>query len=503
MTGSFTLRGFGWRPLGRREPVVAGLDLRVEPGERVLLAGPSGAGKSTVLRAAAGVLASTGDGDVLGEVWAEGRVGLLLQNPGDAVVAERVGRDVAFGLENAHVPREEIWPRVREALDAVRLPYGTGHATSALSGGELQRLALAGVVASRADLLLLDEPTSMLDDVNADAVRRCVADVVAATGATLVVVEHRLEPWLAHVDRVVVLGRDGAVVADTDPAKFVRALSGELTAAGVWMPGVKAPEPVEPPEALVQPDGPAPQLDAVALSVDLRRSDIRGATVSPALRDVEASLVPHEVTLLGGPSGAGKSTLLAAFGGLRRPTAGEVAITGDHGDRRFRGSGRRRRRGAANRVSMWSLRSRELAPLLGWVPQNPEHGFLTTRVRDEVAATAHRVGATVDVDAVLAHLGLDHLADANPYRLSGGEQRRLALGAALAHRPPVLLLDEPTVGQDRGTWAAVAGWMRAAARAGATVAAASHDDDLAALADRVVRLDGGRVAVAAPAEEPR
>jgi len=183
-----------------------------------------------------------------------------------------------------------------------------------------------------------------------------------------------------------------------------------------------------------------------------------------------------------GPSGAGKSTLLEVVGGLRRPGAGEV-----------RGLGRPPHR----------IGSRDLAALMGWVPQNPEHGFLTTRVRDEIAATSRRIGVPVDVDAVLAHLRLDHLADVNPYRLSGGEQRRLTLGAALAHRPPVLLLDEPTVGQDRGTWAAVTGWMRAAAGAGAVVGAASHDADLVARADRVVPLDGGRNVVATPAEDAR
>ncbi|MFD1824767.1 ATP-binding cassette domain-containing protein [Mumia zhuanghuii] len=471
MTGSVSLRGFGWRPLGRRSSVVADLDLRIEPGERVLLAGPSGAGKSTVLRAAAGVLATAADGDLLGEVETVGRVGLLLQNPGDAGVADRLGRDVAFGLENARVPRDAIWPRVRAALEAVRLPYGIQHPTSALSGGELQRAALAGVLASRADVLLLDEPTSMLDDANAEAVRHCVAEVVAETGATLVVVEHRLAAWLGHVDRVVVLGRDGAVVADTDPATFAETMRDDLASAGVWMPGAPAPVAAPPPAALVTPRDPAPTLEAVALSVDLRRSDVRGTTRTPALREVDAVLVPGAVTVLGGPSGAGKSTLLAMLGGLQRPTSGEV-----------RGLG----------VPPHRMRSRALAAVVGWVPQNPEHGFLTTRVRDEVAATSRQVGAVVDVDAVLAHLGLESLAEVNPYRLSGGEQRRLALAAALAHRPPVLLLDEPTVGQDRGTWAAVAGWMLAAAREGAAVAAASHDGVLAARADHLVRLAGGR-----------
>ncbi|WP_228552720.1 MULTISPECIES: ATP-binding cassette domain-containing protein [Mumia] len=449
------------------------LDLTVEPGERVLLAGPSGAGKSTVLRALAGVLGSAGSGDAYGEVHVAGRIGLLMQNPADAVVAERIGRDVAFGLENAGVAREEIWRRVRLALEAVRLPYAVDHPTAALSGGEQQRLALAGVLASDADLLLLDEPTSMLDAPNADGVRRCVLEAVARTGATLVVVEHRIGPWLSHVDRVVVLDADGVVVRDTDPVTFA-ADPVALAEQGVWMPGVAAPVPLEPPAGLVAPSGGGVPVVAEALHVDLRRSSMRGTTVTPALRGVDVELVPGALTVLTGPSGAGKSTLVAALAGLVAPTSGIVSGLG---------GGRAPHR----------MRSRDLARRVGWVPQNPEHGFVTTHARDEVAATGARTGVTVDAAAVLAHLGLGDHAAANPYRLSGGEQRRLATAAALAHRPPVLLLDEPTVGQDRLTWAAVVGWVRAAADAGAAVGIATHDPDLVALADRVVALQAGEV----------
>ncbi|MGH3358207.1 MAG: ABC transporter ATP-binding protein, partial [Nocardioidaceae bacterium] len=181
-----SLRGFGWRPVSRRRPVIEGLDLDVEPGQRLLLAGPSGAGKSTVLAALAGSLGSTVAGDVSGRVEVGGRVGLLLQNPHDSVVAERIGRDVAFGMENAGTPAALMWPRIHRELEAVRLAYPVTHPTSALSGGETQRLALAGVLALRPGLLLLDEPTSMLDATTARSVRAAILDAVERTGATLV-----------------------------------------------------------------------------------------------------------------------------------------------------------------------------------------------------------------------------------------------------------------------------------------------------------------------------
>ena len=185
--------------------MLPGLDLDIPSGQRVLLAGPSGAGKSTLLRAMAGVLLTADSGELSGEVLVDdrpagsraGQAGLLLQDPTDAMVAATVGRDVAFGPENVASTRPEIWRRVAESLAAVGFRYDQGHPTGHLSGGEGQRLALAGGVALRPGLLLLDEPTAMLDPSAAEDVRRAVLDAVVATGATLVVVEHHLDDWLA------------------------------------------------------------------------------------------------------------------------------------------------------------------------------------------------------------------------------------------------------------------------------------------------------------------
>lgn len=446
----------------------------------MLLAGPSGAGKSTLLLALAGALGESVPGDVSGRVHLDAGggadepavLGLVTQQPGDAVVAARVGRDVAFGPENLGLGRDETWRRVDEALAAVGLPYGRDHPTDALSGGETQRLALAGALALRPGLLLLDEPTSMLDASAADEVRRAVTDAVTSTGATLVVVEHRIGPWLDLVDRVVVLGPDGVVLADTDPTTFVAQHRRALGEAGVWMPGLPAPSPLLPDVALVAPAEPSVPLDVDRVTLELARRSWRGTTRTMALDDVVLHLGTGAAHAIVGPSGAGKSTLLAACAGLQTPTSGAVVRSDE---------------------PLHRMRTLTLAAVSGWVPQTPEHGLLTTTVRDEVALTGARLGRRVDVDAVLDHLGLAALADRNPYRLSGGEQRRLVLAAALAHRPGAVLLDEPTVGQDRLTWAAVAGWWRAAADAGAVSVAASHDPDLVAVADHVHRLESGRL----------
>ena len=209
-------RGFGVRHPSRRAWALTDVDLAVEPGERVLVTGASGSGKSTLLAAVAGILEAEGT-EFAGQLTvddadprtARDRLGLLMQDPDSQLVMTRAGDDVAFGLENAGLPREEIWPRVREALAAVGFAYALDRPTQALSGGEKQRLVLAGALARRPGLLLLDEPTAQLDPTGAVLVREAVTRAVADRGTTLVVVDHDAEQWLPLVDRVVELLPDG------------------------------------------------------------------------------------------------------------------------------------------------------------------------------------------------------------------------------------------------------------------------------------------------------
>lgn len=446
-SGAIDFTGFCWRPLGRRQATIADLDLSIEPGERVLLVGPSGSGKSTLLHAAAGALGSTIAGDLDGQVRVDGRLGFMPQNPADAMVAERIGRDVAFGPENLALPREEIWRRVDAALEAVGLRYPTDHFCPALSGGEQQRLVLAGVLATEPDLLLLDEPTSMLDDATAAQVRDAV--VAVAGDRTLVIVEHRFEPWLDHVDRVVALEPGGAVGFDGSVDAFLA----DRKRPGLWMPGRPAPEPIEVPEELVRPVQSGEPIIADDVDVELTTRTIRGRRRQLALRGFDVELHPGTSTAITGPSGAGKSTALLALTGLVSPRSGRIT------------------------PELSRLRSTDLARRIGWVPQNPELGFVTTTVRAEVERTAAVLGVRVDAERLLELVGLGRFGPSHPYRLSGGEQRRLALISALAHRPSLVALDEPTVGQDRDTWATVAGWYTAAARAGASVVLSTHDHE--------------------------
>ncbi|MGN6299613.1 MAG: ABC transporter ATP-binding protein [Angustibacter sp.] len=465
MTGArVDVRGLTWRPWGRRDPVLDAVDLRLEPGEYIVLAGPSGAGKSTLLRALAGRLVAD-DGDLAGEVRVDGVTGLLLQDPSAAVVADRVGRDTAFGPENLALPRDDIWARVEDSLRRSAFPYVVDRPTAALSGGEGQRLALAGALAMRPGLLLLDEPAAMLDATTAARVREAVLAVADRSGCTLVVVEHRMGPWLDHVDRLVVLGADGGVLADAAPAQVLAERSDQLRAAGLWVDDL--PPTVE--GAAVSPSPGDPLLvgrDVLARpGGGLRRA--AAALVGP----FDATLARGAVTTVTGPSGAGKSTALQALAGLVAPASGDLLADAAWAPRRER------------RPHRW--RSRELAQRMAWLPQAPEHALVARTVRDEVLATSRALrrpdtAAGQRADELLDTLGLAHLADADPHHLSGGEQRRLGLAASLVHRPDVLLLDEPTVGQDRRTWSAVLATVLHAVADGGAVALATHDADLLA-----------------------
>jgi energy-coupling factor transport system ATP-binding protein len=488
-------RGWGWRHAGRSRWALRGVDLRIEPGERVLLLGASGSGKSTLLRGLAGVLGDEEDGESAGALTidglaaaeARGRAGLVLQDPDAQVVLARVGDDVAFGCENLGVPREEIWRRVPAALEAVGLDVALDRSTTALSGGQKQRLALAGALAMRPGLLLLDEPTANLDPEGVIEVRDAVVRSVAATGATLVVVEHRVDAWAPHVDRAIVLGAGGEVVTDGRPGDVFRGHAASLTEAGVWVPGVTPRVPRTPVA------GEAEDLLTLDdLAVGRRPFGAREAVV--AASGIGAAVRSGRLLAITGPNGAGKSTLTLTLAGLLAPVAGQVAATaalaasGDPGARRRRG----RQPSAGDSPHAWS--SRDLLTRIGMVFQSPEHQLLTATVRDELAVGPRALGlddaaVAARIEPLLERLGLARLAAVNPFTLSGGEKRRLTVAAMLATRPRMLVLDEPTYGQDARTWRELASLLDDVRASGAAVVCVTHDRPLVdALADDILSL---------------
>ncbi|MFE6966538.1 ABC transporter ATP-binding protein [Agromyces sp. NPDC057679] len=477
-------RGWGWRHASRLRPAVEQLDLRIHAGERVLLLGPSGAGKSTLLHALAGVHGGEDEGEQYGELTvdgvapsaARGRAGLVLQDPDSQVILARVGDDVAFGCENLGVPRDEIWPRVRASLADVGLDLPLDHPSSALSGGQKQRLALAGAIAMRPGLLLLDEPTANLDPDGVREVRDAVGRVLDRTRATLVVVEHRVDVWLDLVDRVVVLGRDGRLLADGAPREVLVTQRQVLLDAGVWVPGVPLPGTAaddvggragDVPDG-AGPGGPGGPAGRIALEPALGARGLAIGRRSNAVvqRGLDLGIAAGASTVVTGPNGVGKSTLALTLGGLLRPLEGRVEAS------RMLAAGLKREPIA------W--RSRELLTRIGTVFQEPEHQFVASTVAGELAVGLRALRLdeaviTARVDELLGRLRLDHLARANPFTLSGGEKRRLSVAAVLAARPSVLILDEPTFGQDRLTWIELTALLRGLVDDGLALVSVTHD----------------------------
>ena len=484
-------RGWGWRHAGRKNAALSGVDLDIAPGERVLVLGPSGSGKSTLMGGLAGLLGGTEEGEATGSLTvdgvapaeARGRVGLLMQDPEAQVVLARVGDDVAFGMENMGVAREEIWPRVENSLEAVGLSVPLDHSTTELSGGQKQRLALASILAMGPGLLLLDEPTANLDPSGVAEVRAAVETVVERTGATVVVVEHRVDVWASLVDRVIVVA-DGAIAAD-GPLDEVLAQQGDaLRERGIWLPGDDVAAEVGP-----APEVPPASSDAtpIARVTDLT---IGYAADAPVRSGIDLTIERGVSTCIVGVNGAGKSTFALTLAGLLPPLEGAVEVeTSD---------------GTAGDPHEWS--SKQLLGRMSMVFQEPEYQFLAATVAEELAIGPRAAGMSEEeiaplVDEHLEALGLTALARANPMTLSGGEKRRLSVATALISAPELLILDEPTFGQDRGTWLGLVRLLRAALERGVTLVSITHDPAfVAAMGQRVVDLGQVGTRGATPAD---
>lgn len=488
-------RDWGWRHAGRKNAALSGVDLDIAPGERVLVLGPSGSGKSTLMGGLAGLLGGAEEGEATGTLTvdgvapadARGRVGLLMQDPEAQVVLARVGDDVAFGMENLGVPREEIWPRVENSLAAVGLSVPLDHSTTELSGGQKQRLALASILAMGPGLLFLDEPTANLDPSGVAEVRGAVEAVVEKTGATMVVVEHRVDVWASLVDRVIVVA-DGTIAADGPLDEVLAQQGAALRERGIWLPGDDvavevgpapevAPASFEGAEEGVQDgaDNGAQTATPIARVADLTIGYDKAA---PVRSGIDLTVERGVSTCIVGANGAGKSTFALTLAGLLPPISGTVEVQTADGTR--------------GDPHEWS--SKQLLGRMSMVFQEPEYQFLASTVAEELAIGPRAAGMTDEeiaplVDEHLEALGLTTLARANPMTLSGGEKRRLSVATALISAPELLILDEPTFGQDRGTWLGLVRLLRAALARGVTLVSITHDPAfVAAMGQRVVDL---------------
>ncbi len=474
--GALRAREYGFTYRGASKPALQGIDLDLEPGECLLVVGPSGSGKSTFGLAVAGLVPREIGGTVAGSLTIDGRatidyepaalaaaVGLVFQDPAVQIVLDRVEDDVAFGLENRGWPRSRMMATVPAVLDSVGLGGFERRQTRTLSGGQQQRLALAGVLAAEPRLLVLDEPTANLDAAGAAAFFERLTDLQASRAATIVLVEHHVDAAWPLADVVLALGPDGSPIAVGRPDVVLREAGPQMAAAGIWLPGTT--DPADAPSARI----PAAGAQEVLVARHLRFGYDRG---TPILRDIDFRASAGERIALVGPNGGGKSTLARLLVGLLRPQRGTVSLTG---------------------LDPALIAPAMLARVAGYVFQRPEQQFLTQRVVDEISLGLGPVELE-DAVRLMDRLGLPlgMFGERSPYRLSGGEQRRLSLACSLVRRPALLILDEPTFGQDRNGYDALLGIVREMVTAGTCLIAATHDMRFVGeVAERVVTLEDG------------
>ena len=540
---------WGYRHASRRHFAVRNLDLTIHAGERVLLLGASGIGKSTILEGAAGLLGeddsqevdsqerSAADGgepasavvDAEGGVTeggvlvdgvpvqrARGKVGLVLQDPDAQAIFQRLGDNVAFGPENMNMPRARIWPQVRRSLADVGLEGLQLHrSTMHLSGGQMQRLALAGALAMNPGVLLLDEPTANLDPAGVGQVIEAVTHVVTDTRATMVLVEHHADPWIDLIDRVVVLGlqtdgdararivqhdgHDGhedaehdeigrrgfrrtVIVADGTPDEVFRDPRLDFAALGIWLPRRYRRDGDEITRIHTDREPSYDPAQGIGASVLSTRDLAIGRQDNAIATGIAMDFHAGQITALVGANGAGKSTLALTLAGLLEPVSGAVVASAELED------------GLAE-ASPIHWKSTDLASRISYVFQNPEHQFARGSVLEEVMLGPVRTGTDPDAARtraleLLERFGLRQYAHMNPYTLSGGEKRRLTVAAALAAAPRVLILDEPTFGQDRRTWMQIVRLIHDLRADRTCIIVVTHDRDLVtALGARVVELE--------------
>ncbi len=471
---SVSVQGWGWQYASRTTPALNDITCEISSGERVLLLGASGSGKSTLLRALAGVLGAD-EGEATGNLLvdghmpeqARGKVGLVLQDPENQIILERIGDDVAFGCENLGIPREDIWPRVTRALTQVGLSFPLSHSTAQLSGGQKQRLALAGNLAMQPGLVVLDEPTANLDTVGAKELVRAVTEVADETGATVIMVEHRVDLWWEFATRVIVLD-DTGVLLDCPPTEIPSAMFAVLEHSGIWLPGRFLQEKL---------------ITSGSTGELLLRATALQAGYPDGQPGPEIDLEVHagEIVAITGVNGVGKSALALTLGGLLPPHSGGVISS------TVLSSGLKKHSPVA-----W--KSRELLARIGSVFQAPEHQFVVASVRAELAVGPRVLGwSEADiaewVEELLQRLHLDSVAEAHPFTLSGGQQRRLSVGTVMAAKPPVMILDEPTFGQDATTWKELVALCSQLRSEGHGLVVVTHDAAFVeSVADRIVEL---------------
>ncbi len=489
-----SFRNFSFQYRAQKRPTLTDINLEIYPGERVLIAGPSGSGKSTLAGCINGLNPFSNPGACTGTLTVDGvdaphsslfelsaHVGTVLQDPDGQFIGLTVGEDIAFALENSCTPQDEMHAITRHAAELVGIENHLGYAPHELSGGQKQRVSLAGVMVDQVKILLFDEPLANLDPATGKQAIELIDEIQKKTDTTVLIIEHRLEDVLwRNVDRIVLVN-DGNILADLRPDEL---LSGSLLAengireplyvtalryAGVDVTPDKHPAHVDSlvlddtdtqklrdwftarPRPAAQPER-EPLLEVKGLSFGYQKGQ-------QTLRDVSFSIGKGEMVSIVGRNGAGKSTLSKLICGFETPDAGEIFLNGKP-------------------LAEENIRRR--AQHIGYVMQNPNQMISKTMIYDEVALGLQRSGLTEEqirekVEATLRVCGLYPFRNWPISALSFGQKKRVTIASVLVLDPELILLDEPTAGQDFRHYTDIMEFLRGLNARGVTVVMITHD----------------------------
>ena len=489
-----SFHNFSFQYRAQKRPTLTDIDLEIYPGERVLIAGPSGSGKSTLAGCINGLNPFSNPGACTGTLTVDGvdaphssifelsaHVGTVLQDPDGQFIGLTVGEDIAFALENSCTPQDEMHAITRHAAELVGIENHLGYAPHELSGGQKQRVSLAGVMVDQVKILLFDEPLANLDPATGKQAIELIDEIQKKTDTTVLIIEHRLEDVLwRNVDRIVLVN-GGTILADLRPDEL---LSGSLLAengireplyvtalryAGVEITPDKHPAHVDSlvlddtdtqklrdwftarPRPAAQPER-EPLLEVKGLCFGYQKGQ-------QTLRDVSFSIGKGEMVSIVGRNGAGKSTLSKLICGFEAPDAGEIFLNGKP-------------------LAEENIRRR--AQHIGYVMQNPNQMISKTMIYDEVALGLQRSGLTEEqirekVEATLRVCGLYPFRNWPVSALSYGQKKRVTIASILVLRPEILILDEPTAGQDFHHYTEIMEFLRHLNRQGVTIVLITHD----------------------------
>jgi energy-coupling factor transporter ATP-binding protein EcfA2 len=468
----------------RTELALDDLSFSVKPGRVILIAGSSGCGKTTLMRCINGLIPHTYHGEMTGSISLFGKstenmsmselsenVGTLLQDPERQIVSSYVQTEVAFALENQSLPRKEILPRVDETLARIGISHLRDRETFSLSGGEKQKVALAGILVARPKILLLDEPLASLDPVSAREALQLFRQL-ANEGIAVLIVEHRVDDVLAIKPEEVLYMDQGRLLYHGDSKGLMQVVDYKrikLPAEIVMKRARKDPEPLYTPVLPKRTREPLVTFNHVGFSYGENNPEV--------LHDISLSIYPGDIIAILGPNGAGKTTLVKHTLGLLKPTSGQVQLEGRD----------------TRKCSV-----AQSAHTVGYVFQSPSQMLFADSVRQELSFGPRNLGMkpeeiTHNVDWALKTVSLEKEIESPPLALSFGQQKRISIAAVLAMRSRILMMDEPTAGQDYWNYTA---FMDAILQMPGydAVLFITHDVDLAVIyANRVLLVSEGRL----------